>query len=65
VFWALIPIVAPADDYIATGGGVAVVAETPALKFKFDEDTLASRRTNPPFCFAIWETVANRFDDVA
>jgi hypothetical protein len=35
------PVVAPADDDVAAGGGVAVVAEIAALKFKFEVDAAA------------------------
>jgi hypothetical protein len=33
---AIFPIVPPADNYIATVFRMAVVAEIPALRFKFD-----------------------------
>jgi hypothetical protein len=37
---AVIPVVAPAHNYIAAGHGMAVVAEVLALKFKFDVHAL-------------------------
>ena len=42
---ALGPIVAPANDEVAAGRRMAVVAKIPALKFKFDEHALPSFRT--------------------
>ena len=37
---AVVPVVVPADDYVAAGQRMAVVAEIAALKFKFDVHAL-------------------------
>ena len=59
------PVVTPADDDVAAGEGVAVVAEIPALKFKFDQHALPSLRTDLALGLAVRESGLNRFDDVA
>ena len=59
------PIVAPADDYVATGGRMAVVAEIAALKFKFDVHALPSLGGDLALGFAVREAGLNGFDDVA
>ena len=56
---------APADDYVATGGRVSVVAEIPALKFKFDVHALPSFGAYLPLGLAVRESRLNSFDDVA
>ena len=62
---AVRPVVAPADDHVAAGGGMAVVAEIAALKFKFDENALPAVGSDLAFCFAIRETILYRFNDIA
>jgi formate dehydrogenase assembly factor FdhD len=59
------PPVAPADDYVAAGERVAVVAEIAALKFKFDMHALPTLGSNLALGLAIGESGLNRFDDVA
>src|SRR5713101_8661804 len=59
VFWALVPIVAPTDDCIATACRMAVVAEIPALKFKFDVHPLPSLRSDLTHGFAVWKSLLN------
>ena len=62
---ALVPIVAPADDDVTAGGRVAVAAEIPALKFKFDVHALPSLGADLALGLAIGECGLNGFDDVA
>jgi hypothetical protein len=62
---ALGPIVAPADDYVAAGERVAVVAKIAAFKFKFDVHALPSMRGDLALGFAVGEAGLNGFDDVA
>ena len=62
---ALGPIVAPADDYVTAGGRVAVAAEIPALKFKFDVHALPSLGADLALGLTVRESGLNRFDDVA
>jgi hypothetical protein len=45
---AVVPIVVPADDYVAAGYRMAVVAEIVALKFKFDVYALPAQDHNHP-----------------
>jgi hypothetical protein len=59
------PIVAPANNYVTTGERVSVVAEIPALKFKFDVHALPPLGTDLPLGFAVRECGLNGFDDVA
>ena len=62
---AIGPIVAPADNYVATGGRVAVVAEIPAFKFKFDVHALPSFGTDLALGLAVGESLLNGFDQEA
>ena len=62
---ALGPVVAPADDDVAAGERVAVVAEIAALEFKFDVDALPALRGDLALGFAVGEAGLNGFDDVA
>ena len=62
---ALGPIVAPADDYVTTGGRVAVVAEIAALKFEFDVHALPSLGADLALGLAVRESGLDGFDDVA
>ena len=59
------PVVAPADDDVAAGDGVAVVAEIAAFKFKFDVDALPTIGSDLALGFAVGEAGLDRFDDVA
>src|SRR4029077_2127377 len=59
------PVVAPADDDVAAGEGVAVVAEIAALKFEFEVDALPALRTDPALGFAVREARLHAFDGVA
>ncbi len=59
------PIVVPADDYIAPCCRMAVIAETPALEFKFDLYALPAVGADATLGFAIGESVLDRFDDIA
>jgi hypothetical protein len=59
------PVVAPADDDVATGGRVAVVAEIAALKFKFEVDALPALRSDLTLGFAVREAGLHGFDGVA
>ena len=52
--WGLVgPIVAPADDDVAAGERVAVVAEIPAFKFEFDVHALPAIRADLALGFAV------------
>ena len=42
-----------------------MVAEIPALKFKFDVHPLPSLRSDLTHGFAVWKSLLNRFDRVA
>ena len=46
VLGAVGPIVAPADDDVATGKRMSVVAEIPALKFKLEMHALPALRAD-------------------
>ena len=59
------PVVVPADDYVAAGYGMAVVAEIATLKFKFEVHALPALRPDLAFRLAIGETGLNGFDHVA
>jgi len=59
------PVVAPADDYVAAGDGVAVVAEIAALEFEFEVDALPALGADLALGFAVREAGLNGFDDVA
>ena len=59
------PVVAPADDDVAAGEGVAVVAEIAAFKFKFDADTLPALGSDLALGFAVREAGLHGFDGVA
>jgi len=59
------PVVMPADDDVAAGGGVAVVAEVAALKFKFEVDALPALRSDLALGFAVREAGLDGFDGVA
>lgn len=59
------PVVAPADDDVAAGKGVAVVAEITAFKFEFDVDALPAFRGDLALGFAVREAGLHAFDDVA
>src|SRR5262249_44879455 len=59
------PVVAPADDYVAAGEGVAVVAEVAAFEFEFDVDALPAMGSDLALGFAIGEGGLDGFDDVA
>ncbi len=62
---ALVPIVPPTDDYVATACRVAVVAEIPALKFKLDAHALPSFGSYLPHGLAVGKSSLNRLDHVA
>ena len=59
------PVVAPADDDVAAGEGVSVVAEIAALKFEFDVDALPALRRDLALGFAVGEAGLDGLDDVA
>jgi hypothetical protein len=59
------PVVAPADDDVAAGDGVAVIAEIAGFKFEFDVDALPALGSDLAFGFAIGKTGLDGFDDVA
>ena len=59
------PVVAPADDDVAAGEGVAVVAEIAAFKFEFDVDALPTFRGDLALGFAVREAGLHGFDGVA
>ena len=59
------PVVAPADDDVAAGEGVPVVAEIAALEFKFDVDALPALRRDLALGFAVGEAGLDGLDDVA
>jgi hypothetical protein len=63
--WAAGPVVAPADDDVAAGEGVAVVAEIAAFKFKFEVDALPTLRSDLALGFAVREAGLHGFDGVA
>jgi hypothetical protein len=56
---------APADDDVAAGDGVAVIAEIAGFKFEFDVDTLPALRSDLALGFAVWEAGLDGFDNVA
>jgi len=49
------PVVAPADDDVAAGEGVAVVAEIAAFELEFDVDALPAVRSDLALGFAVGE----------
>lgn len=59
------PVVAPADDQVASDWGVAVGLKIAALEFKFDVDTLPAIGRDQALGFAIGEAVLDGFDHVA
>jgi hypothetical protein len=59
------PVVAPADDDVAAGERMAVVAEIAAFKFEFDVDALPASRTDLALGFAVGEAGLHGFDGVA
>lgn len=59
------PVVAPADNYVATVKRVAVGAEVPALKFKLDVNALPLLRADLALGLAVGKSGLNGFDDVA
>ena len=61
----LVPVVPPADDYVATGCRMSVAEEILALEFKFDAHALPSLRSDLALGLAIGETLLHRFDIVA
>src|SRR5208282_1178004 len=65
VFGILVPIVAPADDDVTTVHGMTVVAEIPALKFKFDAHALPPVGSDLPHSLTVRESYLDGFDDVA
>src|SRR5713101_5534430 len=65
VLGTLVPIVAPTDDDVATACRMAVVAEIPALKFKFDVHALPTFRSDLAHGFAVGKSLLSRFDRVA
>src|SRR5712692_4191804 len=65
VLGALVPIVAPTNNDVATACRMAVVAEIPALKFKFDVHTLPTFRSDLTHGFAVGKSLLSRFDRVA
>ena len=56
---AVVPVVVPADDYVAAGWRMAVVAEIAALKFKFEVHALPTLGRDLAFRLAIGETGLN------
>src|SRR5260221_9099754 len=65
MFGTLGPIVAPADDDVAAGQRMTVVAEIPALKFKFDVHALPAFRADLALGFTVGESHLHRLDEVA
>ena len=65
VLRAVGPVVAPADDDVAAGEGVAVVAEIAAFKFKFQVYALPASGSDLALGFAIGEGRLHGFDGVA
>ena len=59
------PVVAPADDDVAAGEGVAVVAEIATFKFKFEVDALPTLRSDLALGFTVREAGLHGFDGVA
>jgi hypothetical protein len=59
------PVVAPADDEVAAGGGVGVVAEVFALELEFDADALPAAGADLAFGVAVGEFLVDGFDDEA
>jgi len=59
------PVVVPADDDVAAGEGVAVVAEIAAFKFEFEVDALPALRGDLALGFTVRETGLHGFDGVA
>jgi hypothetical protein len=57
--------VVPADDDVAAGDGVAVIAEIAAFELEFDVDALPAVGSDLAFCFAVWEAGLDGFDDIA
>ena len=59
------PVVAPADDDVAAGEGMAVVAEIAAFELEFEVDALPAARSDLALGFAIGEAGLYGFDSVA
>jgi hypothetical protein len=59
------PVVEPADDDVAAGEGMAVVAEIAAFEFEFDVDALPAIRADLALGFTVWEAGLHGFDGVA
>src|SRR5580658_6210974 len=65
MLWAAGPVVAPANDDVAAGEGVAVAAEIAAFKFEFEVDALPAFGSDLALGFAVGEAGLHGFDDVA
>src|SRR5580693_2059 len=65
VLGAVVPIVPPANNHIATTWRMAMVPEIPALKFKLDIHALPPLRANLPFGLAVRESLLDCFNHVA
>ena len=65
VLGAIGPVMAPANDDVATGKRVSVIAEIPTLKFKLEVHALPALRADLALGFAVREARLNGFDDVA
>ena len=59
------PVVAPADDDVAAGEGMAVVAEVAALELEFEVDALPAAGSDLALGFAIGEAGLHGFDGEA
>src|SRR5580704_8754431 len=62
---AVFPIVLPTHDYVTAAGGMAVVPEIAALKFKFDVHPLPPFRTDAALCLAVGESYPHGFHQEA
>jgi len=59
------PVVAPADDNVTAGKRVTVIAEIPALKFKFDMHALPALGADLALGLTVGESRLNSFDPIA
>jgi hypothetical protein len=59
------PVVAPADDYIATIFWMTMVTEVSAFKLKLDPHSLPLAWADLTLCFTVWKSSLNSFYHIA
>jgi hypothetical protein len=62
---AVVPIVTPTNNHVTTGGRMSVIAEIPALEFKFDAHSLPAIQTDLSLGLTVGESSLYRFHHVA